>query len=313
MRVQPEGFSMHVFVSGATGVIGRRVVPLLKENGHTVTVATRRPPDTDVRRMAINCVQADLYDLSGLKRLVAGHDAIINLATSMPSPAWKMAFRAAWRANDRLRTQGVANLVEAALARGVRCFVQESFAFAYPDQGDRWIGEELGLVPSAYNRTLLDCERALAGFTAAGGRGVVLRFGAFYGPDASQLCDMIDWLKRGIAILPGRPEAYFSSVSHDDAAAAVVAALLAEAGVYNVADDQPLPRRLYCSSLAQALGLRAPRFLPPWTRPLFGSVGEAMARSVRLSNRKLKQATEWRPRHPSVVEAWAEVIRQMSL
>jgi len=222
-----------------------------------------------------------------------------------------MLFRTAWRLNDRLRREGVTNLVEAALHCGIGTFVQESFALAYPDRGDRWIDEGTALDPADYNRTVVDAEKSVERFSASGGRGVTLRFAAFYGPDAMQVRSYIGVLRIGWAALPGGPDRYISSVSHDDAAAAVVAALNAPSGAYTVADDEPVLRATYFGSLAQDLGLESPRFLPSWATPLYGSVGETMARSLRLSNRKLRNATEWAPRFPSVRDGWPPMLAQM--
>lgn len=303
---------MRLFVSGATGVIGRRVLPLLQSQGHTVTAMARKPDDrARLEREGVTPIAANLFDLDALRRAVAGHDAIINLATHMPSPVWKMVFRRAWRLNDRIRTEGVANLVQAAVGAGIPRLIQESFALTFPDGGDRWIDERTPLEPAAYNRTVLDAEKSIADFTAGGRTGVVLRFAAFYGPDAMQVRTYINGLRAGWAGLPGGPDRFFSSVCHDDAASAVVAALTAPPGVYIVADDEPVTRAVYFGSLAEELGLKPPRFLPDWTTPLFGSVGKAMARSLRLSNRKLKQETRWTPRFPSVREGWPAMLAQM--
>jgi nucleoside-diphosphate-sugar epimerase len=303
---------MRVLVSGATGVIGTRVIPLLIAQGYSVTALVRNPSSRAALEQAgAACAQASLFDTEALKRTAARHDAVVNLATHMPAATWKMLFRSAWRENDRLRTTGVANLVDAALAAGIPTLIQESFAPAYPDSGDQWIDESTALAPAAYNRTVLEAERSIARFTSRGGRGVVLRFAAFYGPDAMQLRSYIESLRRGWAALPGDRGAYFSSVSHEDAAAAVAAALDAPAGPYNVGDDEPVTREIFFGSLAGALGLKPPQFLPAWTTRLFGSVGELMARSLRLSNRKLRNATGWVPRYPSVREGLPAALLQM--
>jgi 2-alkyl-3-oxoalkanoate reductase len=303
---------MRVFVSGATGVVGKRAIPLLASQGHSVTALVRNPAAADrFKRSGVECVGADLFDIASLKRAVVGHDAIVNVATHMPSSSFKMFLRRSWRENDRIRTEGVANLVDAALVCGVPTFVQESFAPTYPDRGDEWIDERTALEPSDYNKTVLDAERSVARFRDSGGRGVILRFAAFYGPDAMQLKTIIDALRKGWAALPGGPDRFISSISHDDAATAVVAALNAPPGAYNVVDNEPVRRAVYFGTLAQQLGLKPPRFLPRWITPLFGSVGEAMARSLRLSNRKLKSATSWAPRFPSVYEGWPAMLTQM--
>ncbi len=124
---------MRLFVTGATGVIGRRAVPLLLSQGHSVTAGVRQAARREgVAQKNLDHVTVDLFDRGELRRAVAGHDAIINLATRMPSSAWKMMFRSSWRENDRIRTEGVANLVEAARRNGISRFVQESFAPTYP-------------------------------------------------------------------------------------------------------------------------------------------------------------------------------------
>jgi nucleoside-diphosphate-sugar epimerase len=304
---------LRIFVIGATGVIGRRLVPLLLARGHSVTIAARPGhAHSHAAQAGVTPVAADLFDRDTLRRAVEGHDAVINLATHMPSSAWKMVFRSAWRVNDRLRSEGVTNLVEAARSQGITKFVQESFALAYPDRGDDWIDEDTALEPADYNRTVLDAERAVAEFSSRGGTGIVLRFAAFYGPDAMQVQSYISSLRRGWAALPGGPHRFISSISHDDAAAAVAAVLDAPKGVYTVTDDEPVRRREFFGSLAANLRLKPPRFLPLWTAPLFGSVGDAMARSLRLSNRKLKAQTRWTPRYPSVRDGWPAILREMA-
>jgi nucleoside-diphosphate-sugar epimerase len=303
---------MRIFVSGATGVVGRRVVPLLIAQGHAVTAVVRGNAAREyLEHAGAACAMVDLFDVDGLERAVDGHDTVINLATHMPSSAWKLMFRGAWRANDRIRTEGVANLIAAALRTGVSTFVQESLALTYPDRGNQWIDETTALDPADYNRTVLDAEKSVMWFSSHGHRGVTLRFAAFYGPDAMQVQSYIRGLRVGWALLPGDPNGYISSVSHDDAATAVIAALDAPAGVYTVADDDPVSRAVYFESLADSLGLMPPRFLPQWAIPLFGAVGHTMARSLRLSNRKLKQATNWRPRYPSVREGWSDVVKHL--
>ncbi|MGI9025806.1 MAG: hypothetical protein ACR2GP_09525 [Burkholderiaceae bacterium] len=119
-----------------------------------------------------------------------------------------------------------------------------------------------------------------------------------------QTFDMMKFVRKGWSPLPGSPRAFFSSVSHDDAAGAVVAAFGVSAGAYNVADDEPLSRRDYVDALAEALGVAPPKFAPIWLSGLAGSLGKLMSRSQRISNRKLKKMSGWTPRYPSVREGW---------
>lgn len=303
---------MRVFVTGATGVVGRRVVPLLLSQGHAVTALVRhREAFAELQARGVKFVDVDLFSPEAVRHAIAGQTAIINLATHMPPTALQMMFRSAWRENDRIRSEGAANIAEAALASGVQILIQESFAFAYPDRGDNWIDENTVLAPADYNRSVVDAERAVARFRERGGRGIVLRFAAFYGPDAMQVRSYIAGLRMGWVPLPGGARRYISSISHDDAAAAVIAALYAPGGTYTVSDDEPVRRGVYFGSLAACLGLGPPRFLPAWTTPLFGPAGATMARSLRLSNAKLRNATGWSPRFANVRQGWPVMLEEM--
>jgi len=304
---------MRVFVAGATGVIGTRAVPLLIAAGHEVMALGRSPEKRrQLERAGAQPVAVDLFSPQDVRGAVAGHDTVINLATHIP-PGMRALLPGVWRENDRLRQTASAILAQAALAGGAQRFIQESFAPVYPARGERWIDESVPLAPAPFNRSILDAERAAERFTSGGGIGVVLRFGAFYGPDAAHVLDLIGMVRRGWAPMPGSAESFISSVSHDDAAGAVVAALGARSGAYNVVDDEPLSHRDYVDTLAAALGVAPPRLPPPWAARLFGSMGEMLARSLRISNKRLKQGTGWQPRYPSMREGWPAVVTELSL
>ena len=302
---------MRVFVTGATGVIGRRAVPLLVASGHRVSAVGRNAAKrAALDRQGAMPVELDLFSREAVRRAVARHDAVVNLATHIP-PGMRAFLPGAWRQNDRLRRVASEILASAALAEGADRFVQESFAPAYPDRGQDWIDEGVPLAPVRYNRTVVDAERSARLFTDCGRTGVVLRFGAFYGSDADYVQDFVRWVRRGFAPLPGPPESFFSSVSHDDAAAAVMVALGLPAGSYNVVDDEPLSHREVVDTLAAALGTRPPRLPPRWLAPVFGSLGELLARSQRISNRKLRGAAPWRPTCPSLREGWLAAVAEL--
>jgi nucleoside-diphosphate-sugar epimerase len=189
--------------------------------------------------------------------------------------------------------------------------IQESFAPIYADNGSEWIDESMPVAPARYNRTTLDAERSAHRFTDAGGIGVVLRFAGLYGPDAL-LLEMLDVMRKGWSPLPGDPNAYFSSLAQDDAATAVVAALRVPAGTYNVADDEPMRRGEWARSLAEAAGIPAPKPLPAWVTTLGGSTMRLLARSQRISNKRLRAVSGWAPRYPSAASAWRDVLGAMS-
>lgn len=299
---------MRVFITGATGVVGRRAVPLLVQAGHEVTAIGRTEAKrAELARQGAATVDVGIFDRDALQRALDGHDAVINLATHMPSSSTRMMLPWSWRENDRVRRDGSAALAQAARAVGVARFIQESFAPVYEDGGTRWIDENWPQRPAPYNRTVLDAERSAMRFTETGGAGVVLRFAAFYGADSRVLHDMIGMLRKGWAPLPGNRDAFISSISHEDAATAVVAALSAPAGTYNVTDDEPLPRGEWIDTLADALALPHPKPLPSWMVRLGGATMELLGRSQRISNAKLRGATGWAPRWPSVREGFREL------
>lgn len=299
---------MNIFITGATGVIGCRLVPLLVAAGYDVSAVVRSErKGLAIENAGARMLQVDLFDRQALRNAVAGHDTIINLATHIPRNL-RMLLPGAWRENDRIRKFMSANLVDAAIAAGARRFIQESFAPVYPDRGNAWIEENTPIAPTRYNRTVADAEASARRFSGGGKTGVVLRFAAFYGPDAFQVRDMIKAVRKGWAPLPGPPGAYVSSISHDDAASAVVAALRVPAGTYNVTDDEPLRRRDYADVLAAALGVAPPKPLPAWVTALTGSLGELMSRSLRISNRLLRLESSWQPKYPSLREGWPATL-----
>jgi 2-alkyl-3-oxoalkanoate reductase len=301
-----------IFVTGATGVVGRRVLPMLIDAEHAVAALSRSTANAAaLEAVGARPVTVSLFDAAALARALRGQDAVINLATHMPSSSLRALLPGAWSENDRIRTAGSAAVADAAIASGVRRLIQESFAPVYPDCGDRWIDETTPIAPARYNRTVACAESAAEAFTRGGRDGVVLRFGVFYGPDSAQIKELIGFIAKGWAPLPSDPTAFISPLSHDDAAAAVVAALNVPAGVYNVVDDEPMRRQDYFGTLAEALNVATPKIPPRWMAYLLGSVGPLLARSQRISNRKLRAATTWRPTHPSMREGWPATIRQM--
>lgn len=302
---------MRIFLTGATGVIGRRVLPMLLGTGHDVTAIGRtQAKRAELERMGARAAEVDLFNPETVRSALAKHEVVINLATHIPSSSGRMLMPGAWRENDRIRKVASSILAEAAAVAGAGWLIQESFAPVYADGGDAWIDETWPLRPARYNRTVLDAERSAERFTTRGGTGVVLRFGLFYGPDSFQITDLIKMVRRGRAPVFGE-EGYVSSISHDDAAGAVVASLGVGPGAYNVVDNEPLRRREWVGSLATALGVPTPKVIPRWASRVGGSLTELLARSQRISNRKLREASGWTPRYPSVREGWSVLMEEL--
>lgn len=300
-----------ILVTGATGVVGIRTVPLLVAAGHELTAVGRSPESlARLESLGARPVALNIFDRIAVERALAGYDTVINLATHIPPSTLRTMLPWEWRENDRIRREGSAALVDAAIAAGVRRFIQESFAPIYEDGGDRWIDESWPVRPVPYNRTVLDAERSAARFTEAGGTAIVLRFAYFYGPDA-MLGDILTVVKKGWAPLPGRANAYWSSLAHEDAATAVVAALEAGAGIYNATDDEPLTRREFADAAAAVVGAKTPRPLPRWLSAIGGKTMELLSRSLRMSNAKLRTASGWTPRWRSAREGLAAAAHEL--
>jgi nucleoside-diphosphate-sugar epimerase len=300
---------MRVFVAGATGVIGWRAVSQLVDAGHEVTGIARTPEKADLLRgIGATPVTVGLFDPQALAGAVAGHDAVVNLATKIP-PLTRMARMSAWSENERLRREGSQNLVDAAIAAGARVFVQESLAFLYGEHGDSVIdASSADQTDSPFTEAIRIAEVNVARFTEHGGRGVVLRFGRFYAADSSHSQAVAKAARLGIALDVGGASGYAPIIDADDAAGAVVHALEAPAGVYDIVDDVPLERREQDRALARAVGRRGLYRAPAWMAP---RAARHLGGSQRVSNRRYRDVSAWRPSSPSADEGWPKVVREM--
>ena len=297
---------MKVFVTGGTGVVGTRAVPALIAGGHEVTAVARGPEKAEqVRAMGAVPVMVDLFDPTAVKAAVDGHEAVVHLATNIP-PMWKAGLGSrAWATNERLRREAAAHLADAALATGAARYVQESICFPYLDQGDRWNAEDSPLDHVGAFAGAGVAEATTARFSDGGGTGVVLRFAQFHGPGSVHVQTFNALLRRRINPFVGPPDAYASWIHADDAGAAVATALALPAGIYNVSDDEPLTRAEAGRAAAEALGVKPPRTLPGVLQAAMPASAKALTKSLRVSNAKLKAASDWRPAHPSIRGSWA--------
>ena len=297
---------MKIFITGATGVLGRVVARLLVDGGYQVRALVRSAGnETQLREIGAELFAANLFDRSSLREALMGRDAVLHLATHIP-PAKDATRPGAWRENDRIRREGTRNLVDTAIECGVTTFVYPGIVFVYPDGGANWLDASTPPAPTSILQSSLDAEAEVVRFTGAGHRGIVLRMGGFYGPTASNTIDMLRSARYRIAPIFGRNTAYQPLIWVDDAALAVVDALRkASAGIYDVVDDEPLQKRELASALAHAVVrrrlVRPPRFFL-WL--LAGKNFMFLARSQRVSNRKFKAETGWNPMVPNAREGF---------
>ena len=298
---------MKIFVAGGTGVLGRASVKALVEAGHEVRATARTSSKAEaVRELGAEPVKVDLYDPKEVQQAVAGSEAILRLTTKIP-PIAKMRNRAAWQETNLLRTEGARILVDAGIAEGAQVYVHESVTFVYADAGTRWITEDTPTDDgeSEILRSALDGEKEAARFSESGGRGIVLRFGGFYGPESNQTADMISMMRRRLLVQPGPGAHHVSSIYIPDAGSAVLASLNVPSGIYNVVDENPLPFKEYLHTLADAVHVPKPfRFPGALGKATFGGVWSYLSRSQRVSNARFKKASGWKPSVSSVAEGW---------
>ena len=286
-----------IVITGSTGVIGQRAVRELLAAGHRVRGVTRSARGRQrLESLGARAVEADVFDESSLRRAFDGADAVVNLLTHVPS-ADRMADPSAWKENDRVRTDASAAIARSAQAAGVRRLVQESIAFVYADGGDAWLDEDAPVAGGGVTTTALTAERNAR--ELFDGDTVVLRFGLFMGPDSGSSRAALEAARGGTSVALGPPGAYRPTLWLDDAAAAIAAALRVPAGTYNVVDVDPPTNAEIDAALAAAVGVEALRPRPPQDGPL--------ARSQRVSSRRLREASGWAPRMRAGIETWDRI------
>jgi nucleoside-diphosphate-sugar epimerase len=302
---------MQVFLSGATGALGRPTTRALLAAGHRVRGVARGPAKAElVRADGGEPVELSLFDTRALRAAMEGCDAVMHFATKIPPPGRITRRKAA--ENDRLRRDASRCLVDAALATGIRSYVQESICFLYGDGGDAWLDEEAPFHQSWLNDSTHDAERETARFARGAGRGVSLRFGAFYAPYARSTLDTARLARRGLLPVLGTGAQFLSSIHVDDAASAAVAALGVDSGVYNVVDDEPLRFREYVEVVGASLGVTQRLRLPVWlAKAAFGEASHVFLVSRRVSNRRFRTAAAWSPRATSARKELPAVLREI--
>jgi nucleoside-diphosphate-sugar epimerase len=311
---------MKVFVAGASGAIGGPLVRRLIAAGHEVTGTTRREDRARaIRKEGANAVVCDALDREALGAAVrsAAPEVVVNQLTSLPRDFNPKKID--YAPTNRVRGEGGANLMAAALEVGARRYVTQSIAFIYAPEGDWVKGEEAQTFDDApppfdkAEQAMLAHEREVLG--TGGIEGVVLRYGQFYGPGTYYTPGSgsiaLQVAKRMVPVIgPGTGMASFVHV--EDAAAATLAALdRGSAGIYNVVDDEPAPAREWLPVYAKAIGAKPPRHVPAWLARLVGGK-MAVQFGVHLrgaANAKAKRELGWQPRYASWREGFLEAPR----
>lgn len=314
---------MRVLVAGATGAVGRNLLPRLVAAGHQVVGTTRTEEKVDlIRHLGGEALVADGLDAGAIRRAVqsAKPDVIVHEMTDLKGASDLRHFDLAFAVSNRLRTEGTDHLLSAAREAGVRRFVAQSFCgWPFARVGGTVKSEDDPLDPEPPHelRRTLDAikylEKAVTQAPQVG--GVVLRYGAFYGPDSGLFeGTFVEQIARRRTPMIGSGNGWWSFVHIEDAAAATALAIeRGEVGnIYNVVDDEPAPVREWLPALAAMLGAKPPRHVPAWLGRL--AAGEhlviMMTEARAGSNAKAKRELGWHPAHPTWRQGFAEIVRQ---
>ncbi|HYH93098.1 MAG TPA: NAD(P)-dependent oxidoreductase, partial [Candidatus Saccharimonadales bacterium] len=289
-----------------SGAIGRRLLPQLVARGHEVTGTTRDPANVEViAALGARPMVVDGLDATAVGEAVARArpDAIIHEMTALSGPSDFRRFDRWFATTNRLRTEGTRHLLAAAQAAGAERFLAQSYT-GWNNRRDRGpvVTEEDPLDPDVLpgqRETFAAIEALEAAVTGAPLDGIILRYGALYGPGASE--PLIELFRQRKLPIMGRGDGVWSNVHVDDAAAATVAALeRGRAGTYNVVDDEPVRVAEFLPAVAALVGAKPPLRIPVWLgRVLAGDVAVRILAEVRgASNHKAKRDLGWQPIWP---------------
>lgn len=310
---------MRVLLAGATGALGRRLVPMLINSGFEVTGTTRSAARiAELEAVGASGVQMDGLDETSVKRAMseAEPEVVIHQLTSLAAMSGNTKkFDQEFAATNRLRTTGTDNLLAAAHGVGATRFIAQNYAGWPSERRGGWVKDEtdpLDASPAAESASshaaIRHVDEVVPG--AEGIDGIVLRYGGFYGPGTGMGAggEMLNMVAERKMPIVGGGTGVWSFCHIDDAAAATVAAVIRGApGIYNIVDDEPAPMSEWLPHLAASIGAKPPRRLPAWlARPMLGEHGISLMTQIRgASNVKAKTELEWHPRYPS----WREGFR----
>jgi nucleoside-diphosphate-sugar epimerase len=303
---------MKVFVAGASGAIGLPLVRKLTSAGHEVVGSTRGGAGAErIREAGAVAVACDVFDRPQLIEAVgqASPDVVVNQLTSLPQK-FEPKKEGFYDANNRIRSEGGDNLIEATATAGAGRLITQSISFLYALQGPMIKTEDEPVDTTGVHDAILGHERkALADERF---KTVVLRYGLLYGPGTWYAKDgyICEEVRRRRLPVVGGGTGYTSFLHVEDAASAAVAVLQQGEGIYNVTDDEPAPFGEWLPVLAEAVGAKPPRKVPAWLASLIA--GRTIVRQATdgrgASNAKFKHQLGWEPSIPSWREGFFEAL-----
>jgi nucleoside-diphosphate-sugar epimerase len=302
---------MKVFIAGASGVLGRRLIRQLAARGHSVIGQVRSAKaESNVRAAGGEPRHADLFDAESLSEAAEGCDTVIHAATSIPTKPKSVP--ADWAMNDHIRRKGTRCLTEAAARIGAKAYLQQSIAWVARPADDSAFDEDSPVDPDPAIRSAIDAEMiaceagSVDGFTVA-----ILRGGYFYDAESAHTRMIADGLRKRQMPIMGTGEAVWAMIHSDDAASAFVAvAEQPRNGVWHVVDNELVSVRAFLGEFATRLGARPPRRVPVWlAKWLAGEQAVAyFTRSTRTTSARLGRDFAWTPRYPTYREGLDQIV-----
>jgi nucleoside-diphosphate-sugar epimerase len=302
---------MKVFIAGASGVLGRRLIRRLVARGHSVIGQVRSAKaEGAVREAGGEPRHADLFDPESVAKAAAGCDTMIHAATAIPTKP--KTNPADWAMNDHIRRKGTRCLTEAAAKIGAKTYLQQSIAWIARPKDDSAFDEDSPSMPDPAIQSAIDAEAiareagSVDGFTVA-----ILRGGFFYDSESAHTRMLVDGLRKHQMPLIGSGDALWAMIHTDDAASAFVAVVeQPKNGAWHVVDNELVTVRVFLGEFAARLGARSPRRVPTWlAKWLAGEQAVAyFTRSTRTTNARLRRDFTWTPRYPTYREGLDQIV-----
>jgi 2-alkyl-3-oxoalkanoate reductase len=302
---------MKVFIAGASGALGRRLVRELVARGHPVIGQVRSAKaEAEVREAGGEPRHADLFDAEALARTADGCDIVIHAATAIPTK--QKTAPADWAMNDHIRRKGTRCLAEAAGKIGAKAYLQQSIVWVARPKNESAYDEDSPVVPEPAIQSAIDAEDIAREAGSTEGFAVaILRGGYFYDSESAHTRMIAEALRKRQMPIVGGGNALWAMIHSDDAASAYVAAAEKPmSGVWHIVDNELVPVRDYLTEFAARLGAPAPRRAPVWlARWLAG--GQAVAyltKSNRTTNARFRRDFGWSPKYPTYREGLDEIV-----
>lgn len=302
---------MKVFIAGASGVLGRRLIGQLTARGHSVIGQVRSSKaETAVRAAGGDPRHADLFDAESLAKAAEGCDTVIHAATAIPTK--RKPAPADWAMNDHIRRKGTRCLTEAAAKIGAKTYLQQSVAWVARPSDDSAFDEDSAAVPDPSIQSAIDAEAIAREAGSADGYTVaILRGGYFYDSESAHTRMIADGLRKRQMPIIGTGDTLWAMIHTDDAASAFVAAAeQPKNGVWHVVDNELVNAGIFLGEFATRLGARPPRRVPVWlAKWLAGEQAVAFfTRSTQTTSARLRRDFAWTPRYPTYREGLDQIV-----